>query len=355
MKVRLASIFFLVGVLVLPVISLGQDQRNSIPTERKSIDWFYRDANSRAKPLLLKLLQFTAPYSGFYQQTTLNTNGKASTARNVPDWAMQNSSSAILDDALLTQIKTLLAELNVPATTAFIEPEYNRLHSVFVFYDGHDFRRLNYNGPNPPQIDAILEILHKEFKRENQAQEDRFAAHLKLMHETYGDWQNRPGVTINTGGGMHGCKGNRALVVSVIGVRKTVPDNPPVPVAVYHALVFYPVAAVIRAGSSGWKDDPVQSYELTWKVPSANGSFSENTSEQKFVIQHHAIDATITIAGKPYQLTAGNMFIIRIGDDWQPTVTQLNDIFDDQTPNSALNRFKTLLKGDASIQQLELY
>ncbi|HEU4508145.1 MAG TPA: hypothetical protein VFR78_07910, partial [Pyrinomonadaceae bacterium] len=65
MKVRVASIFFV--VLFVAAIASGQEQRKDPPAERKSIDWFYADANQRPKTLLLKFLQFTAPYPGYYQ------------------------------------------------------------------------------------------------------------------------------------------------------------------------------------------------------------------------------------------------------------------------------------------------
>lgn len=105
-----------------------------------------------------------------------------------------------------------------------------------------------------------------------------------------------------------------------------------------------------------WGDDPVQNYVVMWRLPNANGGYEENTSERKIEILHNALDTTITIAGKTYQLNAGNMFIVRIGEDWMPRVTQLSDKFVDQsTPHATLNRFKEILKDDAAIQALELY
>lgn len=95
---------------------------------------------------------------------------------------------------------------------------------------------------------------------------------------------------------------------------------------------------------------------VIWTLPNANGSVSENTFERKLEFLHNAIDATVTIAGKTYQLTGGNMFIVRIGADWVPTVTQLNENFEEQaTPQTSLNRFKAILKDDVDIQKLELY
>ncbi|HEU4508667.1 MAG TPA: hypothetical protein VFR78_10545, partial [Pyrinomonadaceae bacterium] len=292
---------------------------------------------------------------GYYQQTILNKNGDAYTGRIVPNWSVQGAEVAKLDDALLAKIKQLLAELRVPSTPAVLKPVQGHRHSVFIFHDGRDFVHWNYNGPNPPQVDAILKIIHRELIAAAEARSDEIAAHQKRIRDTYGDWQNRPGITVNAGSTLHGCKGNRALVVWTAGQRTT--TSGPVIVSVYHALIFYPAGAVAGSGSGGrWSDDPVQSYVAIWTLPNAGGSFEENTSERKLEILHNAVESTITIAGKTYQLTGGNMFVIRMSADWLPAVTQLNHVFAEQaTPHASLNRFKAILKDDAAIQNLELH
>ncbi len=357
MMVRVASISFLVAVLFFPAITFGQEQRNDISAEPKSIDWFYVDANHRPKTVLLKLLQFTAPYPGYYQHTAIKTNGRAFSVRIVPNWAEQGSGRAELSETLLAQIKQLLAEIKVPSTPAVLEPLRGHPHSIFIFHDGHNFQHLNYNGPNPPQIEAILAILQQEFSATAQAEREEIAAHQKRIRETYGDWENRPGITLNAGGLMSGSKGNRAIVVTTVGQRKTLATSSPVTVSVYHALVFYPGGALSGSGSGGrWSDDPVQSYVLIWRLPNADGTYSAASLLPKIEILHNAVDATVTIAGKTYQLTGGNMFVIRIGADWLPTVTQLDDVFAEQaTPQTSLDRFKATLKDDAAVQKLELY
>lgn len=343
-------------VVLLPVTAWGQEQTTIAP-ERKPIDWFHEDANFHKKPLLIKLLQFTAPYPGYYQQTSLDTDGNAFTARNVPNWAMQGSSFAKLSDSQLTEIKQMLAQLNVPSTPETVEPQQNRLHSAFIFYNGHDFLRFNYNGPNPTQIDAIMELLKKEFMAADRVRREEFAAHQKLMRESYGDWQNRPGLTLNAGSSMHNCKGTRALLMLTEGQRKTVAGGSPLTVSLYHALVFYPPGIVVGSGGGGqWSDDPVQSHVIIWTALNGNSVSPGNGSQRKLEVFHNAIDATITIAGKTFHLPDGNMFVVQVGADWEPTVAQLKDVFDEKTtPQDSLNRFKALFKNDPAIQQLELY
>jgi hypothetical protein len=352
MKTCPALMSLVVAILFLPAISLAQEQ--GTPAERKPIDSFYADADYHSKTLLLKVLQFRAPYPGYYEQTSVDTNGVAFTARIVPNWAVQASVHAKLDEARLAQIRQMLGELLL--TASVVEPQPGQLHSAFVFSDGHDFLRFDYNGPNPAQIEAILTILHQEFMAAARAQREELAAHNKRMRETYGDWENRAGITRNAGGVMNVCKGSSAVVVLTAGQRKTFTSSSPLAVSVYHALVFYPSAPLAGAGSGGrWSDDPVQSYVLIWRLPNVDGSFSAESPERKFEILHNAIDATVTIGGKIFQLSNGNMFVVRLGADWLPTVTQLREVFEEQTtPQASLDRFKALLKDDASVQKLEL-
>jgi len=328
---------------------------SSAQAQTKSLDDFNRDADYHSKTLLVKLLQFTAPYPGFYQQTTLDSNGTAFTARVVPNWAVQNSVNAKLDNALLDQIRQLLAQLRLSSTPAAVETQRGQLHSAFVFYDGQDFLRLNFNGPVPAQVDAIVAILQKQFTAAGKAQSEELAAHQKLMRETYGDWQSRAGLTVNAGIGMHRCKGDGALVVSTSG-RRNDPTGSPVAVSLYHVLVFYSGAVVSGSGSGGrWSDDPVQSTVVMWTPMYADGLFTENALQRKLEILNNAIDGTVTIAGKTYRLADGNMFVVRMGRDWLPTVTQLKEVLaDPATPEASLERFKAILK-DPAVQKLELY
>ena len=348
MKIRVAAMVF--ALAVFSPVALSQ-------SERKPIDWFHYYASHHHEKLLLKVLQFTAPYPGYYYETSLDTNGNAFNARIVPNWAEQASRYAKLDTDRLNQIRQMLTQLNLPSTPAILEPQQARLHTAFIFSDGRAFARFNHNGPLPAEIEAILEIIEKELVAATQVRLKEFAAHRKSMETTYGDWQSRNDITIAAGGQMHGCKGNRALLISMAGQRRTAATAALSPVSVYHALVIHPLAPVAGSGSGGrWSDDPVSSHVVIWTLPNANGSFSENTSQQKLEILHNAIEATVSIVGKTYELKHGNMFIIRIGSDWLPTVTQFNERIEQQiTQPAALDRFKATSRNDSFMQKLELY
>ncbi|SRR6266508_67346 len=359
MKVIFASICFAL-VLCIGPIALGQGEKANPSPERQPIDWFYEAANYHSKTLLLKILQFTAPYPGHYNVTSLDGNGHAFTGRIVAaNWfgAVKASENATLDAAQLNQVTQMLAQLHLPSAETRLEPQPGQLHTAFVFYDGIAYQRLNFNGEIPTQIDAILKIIQQELSAAEKLSEEQVIAHHRLMEETYGDWKNRNGLALPVNIRMRGFEGNRGLLLGLLGQRKTIPTPQPTAVSIYHALVFYPGGAVTGGGSgTNWSDDPVSIQGVTWTLPNKAGSFSEGTSQRELEIKHNAIDETVTIRGETYYLSRGNMFIIRMSRDWTPDITQLNDRLDqDASEQSVLVRFKSIMRNDASIQRLELY
>jgi len=362
MRISFSSMGLLLVFFVSPLASLGQQQKATSPLERTPIDWFYEDANYHSNTLLLKSLQFTAPYPGFYQQLSLDTNGNAFTGQIVPNWAIQASQTAKLDVPRLDEIRrtliglTLGLGLTLGSSLSLPEPQPGQLHTAFIFYDGKAYLRYDFNGVLPPQVAAILETIRKELDNDAKVRLEQFMAHHKLMEETYGDWQNKSGVAVVGGGRMHVFKETPGLLLTLMGQRKTLPTAAITTVSIYNVLVFYPNATVTGSGSGGsWSDDPLSSEVVIWILPSESGSYAADTSERKLEIKYNAIEATVSVGGKTYQLSHGNMFIIRMGENWMPTVNQLEVNLDEQTTEqNVLDRFKSILRNDAFIQRLEL-
>jgi hypothetical protein len=75
-----------------------------------------------------------------------------------------------------------------------------------------------------------------------------------------------------------------------------------------------------------------------------------NETEKEFLITYDAINGTITIKKSIYQLTEGNLFVIKMDDDWQPKVFQLDVFLDEPTDKQRImERFRKEL-GDETLQ-----
>src|SRR3954470_17308241 len=102
-KFPIASLFL--ALLLYAPNCPAQDETPELRWNNNSIEWFNEAANFHQEGLLFKALQYEAPYPGFYQATTLTRNGIAFAGRVVPNWAVQNSIGAKLDDQQLEQVK----------------------------------------------------------------------------------------------------------------------------------------------------------------------------------------------------------------------------------------------------------
>ena len=87
-----------------------------------------------------------------------------------------------------------------------------------------------------------------------------------------------------------------------------------------------------------------------------SGSGAVETGKKLLEIKYHAIGGTVSVGGKAYQLANGNIFIIRVSEDWTPIVSQIEVHQDEQlTEQRVLDRLKSILRDDESIQRLELH
>ena len=344
----LALLLFLAGSPV-------QKQESKITLNGNSIERFYQAADHHSDTLLLRTLQFTAPYPGFYQALSLDSNGRAFTARIVPDWAIQASKTANLESDRQEQIRQMLVHLTIASCPSPPEPQPGELRTALVFYNGKTFERHDFNGSLPGQVQDILDIVRTELEKAEKARYEEFLRHHDLMEETYGDWQTKPGVVLVTDCRTRGLKPTRGLLLTLSGKRNEVPPAAPALVSIYSALVFYPDGPITGIGCGGSSDDPLSSWGVTWTLPKGSGADAAGTEKGTLEIKYHAIDGTVTVAGTAYQLAQGNMFVIRMTEDWTPIVRQIEARRDEQTTEEkVLDHFKSILRDDVSIQQLEL-
>jgi hypothetical protein len=345
-------------LLLFPSNSLAQEQQRKDALEREgnSIEWFKEEAANNREPLLVKALQFTAPYQGFYQRLSLDNEGNAFTAQIVPNWAIQGSVGARLDETSLARIKQALGQLSITQAATSASPQPGQLYTAFVFYDGKGYVRCDFSGPLPQQVQELLDLLEAELTKAAKIQHEEFLKHQQLMEQLYGDWRNRSGVSVITGDRMSALRNAQALLLTIMGSKKPVTPMDAKDVSIYHALIFYPEGALTGSGGGGsWSDDPLSTQAVIWDVRKGNGKGNEKPDKKRLEIKYQAIEGSISIDGKTYRLADGNLFVIRINGNWTPLVTQIQDRLDERaTERKVLERFKTDLPDDESVERLEL-
>src|SRR5688572_389771 len=117
--------------------------------------------------LLLRTLQFEAPYRGYFQEVRLFREDVVRKFRNAPNSALQNSHNASLGQGELAAVRRKLEGFDLSGYSASSGPEPAGLHTVLISFDGRAYQRRNINGPLPPGIQAAIDSVQAAFKVED--------------------------------------------------------------------------------------------------------------------------------------------------------------------------------------------
>jgi hypothetical protein len=287
-----------------------------------SIESFNRAADYKDDKIIFRFLQFRAPYSQIYQQTFINKDGSASSVTVTP-FSKRNGRFTKLTESQTGEIRKKLSD--------FVSRENNQnspvideqLYSVFVFNDGQKSVRYNFSGQIPYEIRQIIDLLDGEFNKSEKIRYEEFLEQGKLLKEKYGDWLNKAGIVRPGSSGSYSLKNENTTTLWLKGFRQPVSEDKKIQIPVYYALIFYPEGRTIGgAGGGNRSDDPLSTNGISWAISAGY------EREKEFVIEYNAVNFSVKIENSNYQLRKGNLFIIRIGKDWKPQISQLKTYLD---------------------------
>jgi hypothetical protein len=166
--------------------------------------------------------------------------------------------------------------------------------------------------------------------------------------------QFKRGVITVTGNRATPLKGVPGTLLTVRGSRR-VSRTKLTRVSVYHALIFYPERRIIGGGGGFSNDGPLSTATVTWTIQRNPPDDYKDTEERELRIRYHALDKSVSVGPGTFRLPEGNLFIIRLDESWIPAATQLRARLDEPAEGQkVLDLFKSALRGDESIQKLEL-
>jgi hypothetical protein len=301
--------------------------------------------------LLLRVLQFDAPYSGYFQELRLYRDGRALTFRNVPNWAKQASQGATLKESALATVRRSLAAADLSGYSASSMPQPTGKHTVLILFDGHAYQRRNFNGPLPASIQAPIDVVQKTLKEAS----DDFEKYRKAndaAREAERVLREGSGWNIPKEPQLTPLKDIRGLLLTVSGLRRETKTS------VYHVLFFYPEGRLSYQpwiDRANWPGNPRAEVRLTFEHPNAASGIGITAVTHEFVIEYRVIESILKVADNSFPLTSGNLFVIQLDKNWTPTVRALHASVVGPSPASMiLGEFKAHLRGDRLIQTLSL-
>jgi serine beta-lactamase-like protein LACTB len=300
--------------------------------------------------LLLRMLQFEAPYPGFFQELKLYRDGSAVTFRNVPNWAYQASAFARLEQNELGGVRRSLAAIDLSENSASSSPQPAGLHTVFIFFDGQAYQRRHFNGPLPANIQAPIGVVQAAIKAAPSSSEQTRKAHDAGREEGRilrggSDWRVPEELRLTP------LKDVRGLLLTVSGIRGAAATS------VYHALIFYPEGklAYQPTDSANWPNNPRALVTITFEHPNGPSGIGIKTVTHEVVIEYRLIENTLNVGSQSFPLATGNLFVIRLDKNWVPVVRAVNTHIDGPSmAPTILEEFKTQLRTDEAIQSLRL-
>jgi len=301
--------------------------------------------------LLLRMLQFEAPYRGYFQELRLYRDGTALTFRNVVDSPRQNLHKAKLGLGALDAVQRKLEGLDLSGYSASSGPEPAGLHTVLIYFDGRAYQRRNINGSLPPGTQAAIDSAQAAFKVEDpdafqkvvKAQDAAREAERKLRA---GGWNVPKQLRLSPLENVHG------LLLTVGGVRGDTTTS------IYHVLVFYPEGKLSNEPIDPANWGPANSHAevtLRFEHPNEPSGIGIKTVTHELVIDYRLTENTLNVGTNSFPLPGGNLFVIQLADkNWTPLVRAVRAHIDGPSaPQAVLDEFKAQLQ-DTKIQALRL-
>lgn len=187
-----------------------------------------------------------------------------------------------------------------------------------------------------------------------------FALNLKPSAEKY--WLYASGAVIPNGTSTHSFSGGTwtysysgfpdVYLLSAVGER-WVSSKKAVRAKAYYALVILPRVPLRENGSSSSNDGRTQISTLKWLRENSPADERQNTAEKfDLSVTYNAIFQAVTIDSENYSLTKGNLFVIRINEELQPQVTQLDAIIREDNEFAVIEYFKRTVPDEETLQKI---
>lgn len=139
-------------------------------------------------------------------------------------------------------------------------------------------------------------------------------------------------------------------LLSVEGERWT-SENERLRAKAYYALVILPKIPLRENGSVSGGNSKTYTNTLKWLSDSNSAGNYRNTQERDLTVIYDAIFQTIKIDSESYSLSRGNLFVIRLNEEWQPQVTQLDTIVSGDDEFEARKYFKRAFPDEEAVQK----
>lgn len=121
----------------------------------------------------------------------------------------------------------------------------------------------------------------------------------------------------------------------------------------FHALVIPPEGAIRQDDGSSGGTDITHKVTLMWLHTKEQGGNPPQAEAKSFTIVYHSLTQRVSVGSETYRLAKGNVFLIRLDDEWQPRVTQGEAVLDKPADHDeVIEVFKRVFPDDEEVKKL---
>jgi hypothetical protein len=91
---------------------------------------------------------------------------------------------------------------------------------------------------------------------------------------------------------------------------------------------------------------------LNWLCPSEPDGSYQTAEKKSLTITYHGLSQKVIIGADTYRLAKGNLFVIRLDEEWRPHATQFDTILDKAEGDEVIQFFKRVLPDDEAVKKL---
>ncbi|MBC7798336.1 MAG: hypothetical protein H7Z37_15810 [Pyrinomonadaceae bacterium] len=120
--------------------------------------------NDSRRDTLFQTFSYTAPYDNRFESLTVSKEGRISVCRVVVSWARQGEHETDLNQDRADKFVSLIKNLRIPEQKENLIPKENEKHTVFVYLQDGEYKRVDYLGELPFEVKELIDFAESELK-----------------------------------------------------------------------------------------------------------------------------------------------------------------------------------------------
>jgi hypothetical protein len=94
-------------------------------------------------------------------------------------------------------------------------------------------------------------------------------------------------------------------------------------ISIYHVIILRPSRPLISQGSAFSNKDPTSTDKLSWTIQLNPPNDFKTGEEHSFDTSYDSLNNLVAMAGKTFDLSNGNLFVVRFTENWTATAVQI--------------------------------